>query len=114
MAVKLQLGTRVDRSDALAYAVALADLVAIAVWTWDFFAAQEFTVFPTDRAYFAFGGVIVLLGCLGIAILLGARRRGKARRSIVCVRVCTGLLFLPVAGYALIVIAAQALHNFPQ
>lgn len=101
------------RLDALAYALALADLLAIALWTWDFNAPREAAVFQTDRAYFAFGGVIVLLGCVGVAVLLRAGRRHKRRASMISLRVSSALLLLPMAGYGLIVWAAHALSSMP-
>jgi UDP-N-acetylmuramyl pentapeptide phosphotransferase/UDP-N-acetylglucosamine-1-phosphate transferase len=66
------------------------------------------------RNYFTLGGVILLLGCLGVAFLVRAEERHRRRVSMACLRVSSWLLLLPLAGYGLIVVGASGLSNFPQ
>lgn len=113
-AVESRLSKRTGLLDASAYALVVADLVAIAVWSWDFVVRSEFSIFDSDRNYFVFGGVIVLLGCLGVALLLRVEERHRRRLSLTCLRVSSWLLFLPVVGYGLIIWGASGLSSFPQ
>jgi hypothetical protein len=108
------LSKRTGLLDASAYALVVADLVALAVWTWDFVVSAEDVIFDSDRNYFAFGGVVILLGCLGVAFLLRTEERHRRRLSMTCLRVSSSLLLLPLAGYALIIVGASGLSNFPQ
>jgi hypothetical protein len=48
-AVDPTLGKRTGLLDASAYALVVADLVAIAVWIWDFVARSEDAIFDSDR-----------------------------------------------------------------
>jgi hypothetical protein len=113
-AVDSLLSKRTGLLDASAYALFVADLAAIAVWTRDFVVSSYVTIFDTTRSYFAFGGVIILLGCLGVALLLRAGERHRRRVSMTCLRVSSWLLLLPLAGYGLIIVGAYGLSNFPK
>ena len=113
-AVDSTLSKRTGLLDASAYALVVADLIAIAVWTWDFVVSSEDVIFDATRSYFAFGGVIILLGCLGVALLLRAEERHRRRVSMTCLRVSSWLLLLPLTGYALIMVGASGLSNFPK
>jgi hypothetical protein len=113
-AVDTQLGRRTGLLDASAYALAIADLAVIAVWTRDFFVSSYVRIFETIQSYFAFGGVIILLGCLGVAFLLRAGERQRRRVSMTCLRVSSWLLLLPLVGYGFIVVGAAGFSSFPK
>jgi hypothetical protein len=56
-AVDSALSKRTGLLDASAYALVVAELVAIAVWTRDFFvSSSDARIFETVQSYFAFGG----------------------------------------------------------
>lgn len=113
-AVESTLGERTGRLDASAYALVAADLAATAAWTWDFVVSSENVISDSDRTYFASGGIIILLGCLGAAFLFRADERHRRRLSMTCLRVSSSLLLLPLAGYGLIIVGASGLSNLPQ
>jgi hypothetical protein len=112
--VDTQLGKRTRRLDASAYALAVADLAALAVWTWDFFVTPEIAIFDATRSWFAFGGVIILLGCLSVAFLVRVGERHGRRVSMTCLSVSSWLLLLPLAGYAWVLVAMEGMSNFPK
>jgi len=114
-AVDTQLGRRTGLLDASAYALVSADLIAIAVWTREFVVSgSEDLIFESTRSYFAFGGVIILLGCLGVAFLLRAGERHRRRVSMTCLRVSSWFLLLPLAGYGLIIVGTAGFSSFPK
>lgn len=113
-AVDSTLSKRTGLLDASAYALVVAELIALAVWTRDFVVSHEDVIFESTRNYFAFGGVIILLGCLGVAFLLRAGERHGRRLSMTCLRVSSWLLLLPLAGYGAIVVGASGMANFPK
>jgi hypothetical protein len=112
-AVSTQVRTQPGRLDAWAYTLVFADLLAIAIWTWDFTAAGDAHIFDRESSFFAFGGVIILLGCFGVATLRRARHGHTRRPSMLCLRVSSALLLAPLAGYAAILWAANALASMP-
>ncbi len=113
-AVDSTLSNRTGLLDASAYALVVAQLVALAVWTRDFVVSYEDVIFESTRSYFAFGAVIILLGCLGVAFLLRAGERHRRRVSMTCLRVSSWLLLLPLAGYGAIIVVASGMANFPK
>jgi len=107
--VELQLSARAERQDALAYALVFVDLLAISVWV----AGGWVTVFDSGRAYWALGGVMILLGCLGFVLLRQVSERDDRHRLLVFLGLPSALvLLLPPGSLMLTLGKADAFRGF--
>jgi hypothetical protein len=107
--VELQLSARALRQDALGYVLAFVDLLAISLWV----AGGWVTVFDSVRAYWALGGAMMLLGCLGFVLLRQVAQRDDRHRLLVILGVPSAfVLLLPPGSLMLTLGMADAFRGF--
>jgi hypothetical protein len=91
------------RFEGVAYSIALVDVVIVGVWFWDA------SALPSQRLLFDYGrssyypllAGLMMLGCLGSAILFRVGRAEWRRPSSVSLWIATVLVLVPV-GFELL------------
>jgi hypothetical protein len=99
----------VARSDAAAYWLATLNVLAVAVWLWNFFAAPGLRLFFDygEPLYYAWAVALVVLGCVGLGMLLRMGRPVWRRQSAISLWLSCALLIVALGGYALIELIAR-------
>ncbi len=94
---------------ALAYALVFVDVLAISLWV----SSGWVMVFDSFSAYLALGGVMVLLGFFGFALVHRVAQRDDRHPLLVCLGVPSALVFLlPPGSLMLILGMAEAFRGF--